>query len=87
MACDKLCTPPSASQPPAQWWGPWGPPLPWAQYYQQWPPLPPPAAPNNLTNAYGQNNSQVPQGHLGNQLAKQPIPWHGCMRTGMLYPI
>ena len=26
---------PSASQLPAQWWGPWGPPLPWAQYYQQ----------------------------------------------------
>ena len=64
---------PSASQPPAQCWGPWGPPPPWAQYYQQWPPLPPPTAPSNLTNAYGQNNSQVPQGHPGNQLAKHPL--------------
>ena len=63
---------PSASQPPAQWWDPMGPPLPWAQYYQQWPPLLPPAAPNNLTNAYGQNNSPVPQGNLGNQPANQP---------------
>ena len=26
---------PSANQLPAQWWGPWGPPPPWAQYYQQ----------------------------------------------------
>ena len=25
---------PTPNQSPAQWWGPWRPPPPWAQYYQ-----------------------------------------------------
>ena len=53
---------PPANQPPAQWWGLWGPLPPWAQYYQQWPTLPSPAAPNNLNSTYGQQSSSPPRG-------------------------
>ena len=49
---------PTANQSPAQWWGPWGPPPPWAQYYQQWPPLPLPGA----------------SGHVNNLSLQQPVP-------------
>ena len=48
---------PTANQSPAQWWGPWGPPPPWAQYYQQWPPLAPLGA----------------SGHINNSSVQQPV--------------
>ena len=56
---------PTANQSPAQWLGPWGPPLQWAQYYQQWPPLPPPGALGHMNNSSLQqpvasNNRQQP---------------------------
>ena len=64
---------PPANQPPAQWWGPWGPPPPWAQYYQQWPTLPSPAAPNNLNNTYDQQSYSLPQGQPNAQQANHPL--------------
>ena len=48
---------PPSNQSPAQWWGPWGPPPPWAQYYQQWPPL---STPNVLGNVNTQTFHQQP---------------------------
>ena len=62
---------PLANQPPAQWWGPWGPP-PWTQYYQQWPTLPPPAAPNGQNSVNSQQSSNLPQGQPSAQQANHP---------------
>ena len=68
--------PPSA-MPPAQWWGPWGPPPQWAQYYQQWPALPAPAAPplqfSNTPQAAGQRNDQGTQQQGNNVAAHLPL--------------
>ena len=59
--------------PPAQWWCPWGPPLPWAQYYQQWPPLLPPVGSTNANTAPNQQNSGPHQWQQGTILAYQPL--------------
>ena len=63
---------PLVNQSPAQWWGPWGPPLPWAQYYQQWSPLAPLAGPTGANTAPNQQNSGPHQWQQGAIPAYQP---------------
>ena len=63
---------PPSNQLPAQWWGPWGPPPPWAQYYQQWSPLPSPAVPGNGNNSSNQQHLAHQQWHQNTVQANQP---------------
>lgn len=68
---------PPTAMPPAQWWGPWGPPPQWSQYYQHWPAVPQLQAQLPQNTSAAANRVQATQSTQQSQYQHTPeIPAH-----------